>query len=117
MMSGARTLFGRVRLREAIGKAGATLRVKLEDVSRIDAAATLVAEAVFPIARPLDAGAELPFALAVPEVDDRARYNVRAHVDLTGSGDITAGDRISTAAHPVLTQGDPDDVTIEAIEI
>lgn len=116
-MTGPRTISGRVRLREAIGKPGATLRVTLEDVSRADAAATLVAEAILPIARPLDAGVELPFALAVPEVDDHARYNVRVHIDLTGSGDITVGDRISTAAHPVLTQGNPDDVTIEAIEI
>lgn len=116
-MTGPRTVSGRVRLREAIGQPGATLRVKLEDVSRADDAATLVAEAILPIVRPLEAGVELPFALAVPEVDDHACYNVRVHVDLTGSGDITAGDRISTAAYPVLTQGNPDDVTIEAREI
>ncbi|WP_414222682.1 YbaY family lipoprotein [Cupriavidus necator] len=116
-MNGQRTLTGRVRLREAIGKTGATLRVLLEDVSRTDAAATLVAEAAFPIARPLDAGTELPFSLTVAQIDGRARYNVRVHVDMTGSGEITAGDRISTVAHPVLTQGNPDDVTIEAREI
>jgi uncharacterized lipoprotein YbaY len=116
-MTEPRTISGRVRLREAIGKPGATLRVKLEDVSRADAASTLVAEAILRIARPLDAGVELPFVLAVSEVDEHARYNVRVHVDLTGSGDITAGDRISTAAYPVLTQGNPDEVTIEAIEI
>lgn len=116
-MSEARTLSGRVRLREAIEKTGATLRVKLEDVSHIDASATLVAEAIFPISQPLNAGTELPFTISVPEVDNRARYNVRAHVDLTGSGAITAGDHISTAAYPVLTQGNPDNVTIEAIEI
>lgn len=112
-----RTLSGRVHLREGVDKTGATLRVKLEDVSRIDASATLIAEVILPITQPLHAGTELPFTIVVPDMNNHAHYNVRAHVDLTGSGDITKGDHISTAAYPVLTQGNPDIVTIEAIKI
>jgi hypothetical protein len=116
-MRGPRILSGRVRLREALEQSGATVHVRVEDVSRADAAATLVAEAILPLRSPLAAGAELPFSLAIPDVDERARYSVRVHVDTTGSGDITAGDRISTVAHPVLTQGNPDDIVIEAKKI
>lgn len=113
-MTESRTVSGRVRLREAISSPGAILRVKLEDVSRADAAAKLIVEAVVPIAQALQAGAELPFLLAVPNFDERVHYNVRAHVDMTGSGEVSSGDRVSTVACPVLTWGSPDEVTVEA---
>ena len=116
-MTTPKTVFGLVRLREAISQPGGVLRVKLEDVSRIDAAARLIVEVAVPITHPLDAESELPFTLVVPDVDDSAHYNVRAHVDMTGSGMISPGDRVSTVAHPVLTQGYPNEVTIEAREV
>lgn len=116
-MNNPQMLSGRVRIRQAIGQSGAVLRVKLENVSNIDAAAILVAETNLPIAQPLAAGSELSFEILVPALDERERYNVRAHIDLTGSGDVTAGDSISTKAYPVLTQNYPNDVTIEVNKV
>lgn len=103
---------GQVRLRHAVS-APATVHVRLEDVSRADAEAELVAELTLPLAASLPAGAELPFAIIAPEIDGHARYSVRAHVDVSGTGDVTVGDLLSTAAYPVLTLENPDEVTVE----
>lgn len=106
-----RKVTGTVHLAEAL-PAGATLHIYVEDVSRADAAATRVAELATPLDRPLAAGASLPFALNVPEVDARVRYNVRVHLDATGSGTVTSGDQITTQSYPVLTPGAPDEIAI-----
>lgn len=113
-MSGPRTVSGEVRLLETLDEAGGTLHVQVEDVSRVDAASSVVAEALIPIDHPIAAGEGIPFSILVPEIDEGASYSVRAHLDVTGSAEVTVGDRISTAAHPVLTQGHPNEVTVEA---
>jgi putative lipoprotein len=91
--------------------------VRVEDTSRADAAATVVAEAALPLTRPLPAGGRLPFRLTVPAVDDHARYGVRVHVNRSGAGVLSAGDRITTRAYPVLTHGAPDHVEVDVVEI
>jgi uncharacterized lipoprotein YbaY len=111
-MSGPRTLSGVVRLRDATPTPG-TLSVKVEDVSRADAAARIVAEAIVRLERPLSAGATIPFSVTIPDVSEGIRYNVRAHIDCTGSRQISAGDLISTQAYPVITQGHADSVIVE----
>lgn len=111
-MSGPRTLHGVVRLRDAAPRPG-SLRIKVEDVSRADAAARVVAEVVLPLGRALAAGATVPFSVTVPELDESARYGVRVHIDCNGSGQVDAGDLISTQSYPVLTQGNRDSVDIE----
>ena len=58
-----------------------------------------------------------PSALTVPEVDEHARYDVRVHVDRSGSGEVSPGDRITTRAYPVLTQGAGDHVEVEVVDI
>lgn len=90
----------------------ATLRITVEDVSRVDAASQVIAEEVIhgvgvrPRRPPLD------FSVALETVDDAAHYNVRAHIDSNDSGEVTLGDLLSTQAHPVLTFGAPDHVTV-----
>lgn len=108
-----REVRGRVRFREEV-PAPATLHLHLDDVSRADAAATPVAELIVALAAPMPAGAELPFAIIAPAIDERDRYAVRVHVDVSGTGEVEVGDLLSTTAYPVLTQGAPDDVTVEA---
>ena len=115
-MSGPRTVSGTIRLADAVAP-GAIVRLKLEDVSRLDAAAVVVAEAVLPLASGAAAGADIPFSMTVPTADEAASYSVRAHVDTTGSGDISPGDLVSSRAHPVLTQGHPDRVLVEARKV
>src|SRR5687768_4146180 len=82
--------------------AGATARVSLLDVSRADAAARVVAEEVIPgVTHPGGGGVPIPFTLRAQQVDPRARYVVRAHVDVDGNGRISPGDYISTQSYPV----------------
>jgi hypothetical protein len=54
-----------------------------------------------------------PFAMIVPDVDERVRCSIRVHVDLTGSGDVTTGDLISTAPYPGSDARHCDDVTVK----
>jgi putative lipoprotein len=86
----------------------AAVRVVVEDVSLADAPARTVAERVLP------AGSAVPgpVRLAVDQVDPGARYAVRVHVDSDGSGAVSHGDLVSTAAHPVLTFGHPSAVRV-----
>ncbi len=83
----------------------------------MDAPSATVAEAEMPLPVGAPAGAEFPFTLALAEPNETARYNVRAHVDVSGSGEIESGDLLSTAAHPVLTHGHPNQVSVEAVRI
>ena len=83
---------------------GATVYVRLEDVSRIDAPAHVVAEIVL---REVRAGGQAPnkleFTLEIPLLDPKRRYSVRVHVDVDGDGRVGVGDYVSPASHPVLT--------------
>jgi uncharacterized lipoprotein YbaY len=112
----SREVRGKVRFTDAVS-APATIHVRLEDVSRADAASTLMAELVLPLATSLPAGAELPFAIIAPHSEERASYSVSVHVDVSGTGDVTVGDLLSTVSYPVLRSGAPDDVTVEAHRI
>lgn len=96
---------------------GATLHVRVEDVSRADAASVLIAEQVTVLARPLVAGQRIPFECTIPDVDLRARYSVRVHVDRDGTGVVKQGDLISTQSHPALTHGAPDRVEVAVVQV
>ena len=105
---------------------GATLHVYLEDVSRADAASTVLAETAIPgvkhgkMARGNksnktsksgkgQSGTVVPFELrAHPDaapVDPRSSYSVRVWVDMDGDGKRGPGDLYSDQSYPVLTQG------------
>jgi putative lipoprotein len=86
----------------------AAVRVVVEDVSLADAPARTVAERVLPPGSAVPG----PVRLTVDQVDPRARYAVRVHVDTDGSGTVSRGDLVSTASHPVLTFGHPTAVRV-----
>jgi uncharacterized lipoprotein YbaY len=93
---------------------GATVRVSLLDVTRADAPARLVAEQTIPDAsHPGGAGEGFVFALRAPSIDTRARYVVRAHIDVDGSGRVSPGDYVTATSYPVLTAGYPDRVVVD----
>jgi len=115
-MIGPRTIAGQVHLLDAVAP-GALFRLKVEDVSRLDAAATVIAESQLRLAAGAAAGDQLPFTLALPETSERAQYSVRVHVDVNGSGEITAGDLLSTASYPVAPGDHPAAMQIEARKI
>jgi uncharacterized lipoprotein YbaY len=81
---------------------GATLTVRLEDVSRTDASSKVIAQVTIPYVS-LEAGGSrsIPFQVEVPEMDPNARYILSAHLDVNNSGEITAGDYITMESVPV----------------
>lgn len=96
----------------------AAIHIRVEDVTRADAAAVLVAEKVLqPVSRPAGSTRDLEFQMPVHLPDQSARYSVRVHVDVDRNGQITQGDFISTQSYPVLTRGQPDSVEIKVREI
>lgn len=86
--------------------------VRVEDVSRADAAARVVGEARVERDTRLTGGLPLRVAVPVRDVDERAAYAVRVHVDANGDGLVSAGDYVSTRHYPVLTRGHPDAATV-----
>jgi uncharacterized lipoprotein YbaY len=81
---------------------GATVYARLEDVSRIDNSALVVAETVLWEARAGgQAPSELEFTFETSPLDPRARYVVRVHVDVDADGQVGTGDYVSTASHVV----------------
>lgn len=85
---------------------------EVRDVSRTDAPSKLVACAEQRDLS-LQPGDRLPFTIPVPDPDPAASYSVRVHVDVTGNGDISAGDLLTTRAYPVLTHGAAAHVEVE----
>ena len=116
-MSGPRTMSVSVVVAERIEAGSGTAHVIVEDTSRADAAATTVAEVVEPITRSLAPGDGFTVELTVPDVDDRAVYNVHAHIDCSGTGEVSTGDRITTRSYPALTHGAADRLEVEVVEI
>ncbi len=94
--------------------AGAVLRARVEDTSVADRAPDVVARVDEPISSAAG-GEEVTIAMQVPAglVDESASYTVFAHLDTTGSGDVTKGDALTMRLTPVLTHGSPDDVAVE----
>ena len=94
------------------GERAAQVVIQVEDVSRADAPSRVVAERRLEDV-PLD-GRPLAFEVQVPddEIDERGMYSVRVHVDVSGSGQVEAGDMITTQSYPVLTGGNPDEADV-----
>lgn len=89
----------------------AQLRVRLEEVSRADAGAQVLAEQIVDITRP--AGDSLPYTL-IGEVtlEPGGAYTVRAHIDMDRTGAVTRGDFISTQSYPIDVANLPADIDI-----
>lgn len=91
---------------------GASVYVRLEDVSRVDTAASVIAEQVI---RGVQAGGDvrqLDFAIHGNELEPRAHYVVRVHVDVDNDGEVSVGDYVSTASHPVTLSTFSEAITI-----
>src|SRR5262245_42826717 len=93
---------------------GATLRVRVEDVSRMDAPAGVPGEFVKVISYD---GTPIPFKVSGQSPDQSHRYNVRVHISIDGSDDIKKGDFITTQSYPVLTHGAPGNITVHVKKV
>jgi putative lipoprotein len=114
-----RVVRGTIELPEAdLPDQAATLVIRLENVSRADAASTVVAEQrLNPVV--LSGRSTLAFELEIPagQIDERDRYSVSVHIDVSGSGELERGDLITKQSYPVLTGGHGEDVDIAVAAI
>jgi putative lipoprotein len=109
-----RTVRGEVILPSAdFVAATADVIVQVEDVSRADAPSGVIAENRRS-GVPLRGGAVIPFVVDVATelVDERRSYAVRVHGDVSGTGEVSVGDLVSTQSYPVLTRGHGDEARI-----
>lgn len=97
---------------------GATVYVRLEDVSRMDAPSRLVVQEVMPgVSYVAGSHTTLPFELHGRISDDSASYIVRAHVDVDQDGRVSRGDYVSVENYPVLTSGHGHQVSVQVREV
>ena len=97
---------------------GATMYVRLEDVSWADAPATVVAEqVVHNVSYQPGDKRRVVVNLRGKVLDKGSRYAVYVHVDIDGDRQITPGDYVSTQSYPVLTFGHPDRVTVRVRKV
>jgi putative lipoprotein len=94
--------------------AGATVRVRLEDVSLADAKARVLAEEALPgVSRQTPETAPIPFTLQPRSaLRPSGTYTVRAHVDLNSNDSIDEGDFITTQRFPVRVGPGPVHVAV-----
>ena len=92
---------------------GATLYVRLENVTDADIASQVVADYVQQnVAFDPNTDRELLFSIAGDAPDSRVSYAVRVHIDIDGDGAVSRGDLISMQSYPVITFGHPKEVSI-----
>jgi hypothetical protein len=86
--------------------AKATLRVRVEDATRIDVPAALVKEFVVPeIPRGSGEVTPIPFDFECPPLEGKRRYALRVHLDVGATGEVTLGDYVSTQSYPLMPGG------------
>ena len=92
---------------------GATLYVRLENITSADIASETVADYVErDVAFDPKTSSDLSFAIAGNPPDPRASYAVRVHIDIDGDGAVSHGDFISMQSYPVITFGHPRELSI-----
>jgi uncharacterized lipoprotein YbaY len=84
----------------------ADLVVQVADVSWADAPSVVIAEQR-QSGVPLRGSLVFPFVVEVPAelIDEHHSYSVRVHGDVSGTGEVSVGDLVSTQSYPVLTHG------------
>lgn len=104
---------GTILFEDSVGPfSGASVYVRLEDVTRVDAPAIVIAEQVLQGVRVGSDVRELGFAIHGDEPEPHAHYVVRVHVDVDNDGKVGVGDYVSTASHPVTLNTFPKAITI-----
>jgi hypothetical protein len=99
---------------EVTVRPGAVLRARVEESSIADRAPDVVARAEKPVAA-LPADHRLKLDIEVPErlIEQSSSYTVFCHLDTTGSGEVEAGDALTTQSVPVLTHSAPDRAAVD----
>jgi uncharacterized lipoprotein YbaY len=85
---------------------GATIYVRVEDVSRADAPSLCLSEQVIQDVTLTEPGRPMvPFSIQASINDPHGQYVVSAHVDLNGNGVVESGDYVTTQSYPIPTSG------------
>jgi uncharacterized lipoprotein YbaY len=109
---------GQILFEETQSFCGATVYVRLEDVSQADAPSRVAGEQVIHnVSRPPGRPRLLPINLRSEMPKERSSYVVRVHVDVDGDGQVSRGDYITMESYPVLTFGHPNWVTVRVHEV
>lgn len=100
----------------------AAAHVRVEDVSRMDVSATLIAAQRIDVSvseADIESGraSRFEFEIQGEITDERNLYVVSVHIDVDGAGKISRGDYITTGLYPVLTRGNPDRVVVDIDEV
>jgi uncharacterized lipoprotein YbaY len=95
---------GEIVFERPAGFQGATVYIRLLDVSRADALSTVVAESILPeVNLSMQSANTIPFAITSPPLNPQRSYAVEVHVDVSGSGGVRSGDFLSMESNPVST--------------
>ena len=96
---------------------GATIYVRLKDVTMQDAPSKLISQQVIKNVS-YDGGSvagrhhpqkKIEFAIFGDRIDFRRSYAVSVHIDVDNNGELNAGDFINMESYPVITRGYPKD--------
>lgn len=92
---------------------GATVYVRLENITVADAASEVIGDYVErDVAFDPKTDRDLSFAIAGEAANPRDSYSVRVHIDVDGDGEVSVGDFISTQTYPVITFGHPRQISV-----
>jgi uncharacterized protein (DUF2141 family) len=93
-----------------------TVYIRVEEVSRLDAPGSRVAEVVLHGVH-VFAGAPPISLTARATCSPSGRYVVRVHADVDGDGKVSRGDYASVQSYPVLASAEADSVAIVVREV
>lgn len=99
-MKNEKLVTGKITFDDGVSFNDATVYIRLENVSMMDAPAGVIAEQV--IKNTTYDGNPIPFELlGNVSADDRERFNVRVHVSMDGSSEFQKGDFITKRSYTV----------------
>jgi uncharacterized lipoprotein YbaY len=94
-----------------------TVYVRVQDVGRVDASASTVAEQALQGVNIIPGAPPIPFTVDGIPQNPRARYVVRVHADVDGDGRVSRGDYVSTQSYPVQPNEERACLTILALPV
>jgi uncharacterized lipoprotein YbaY len=95
---------------------GATIYIRLLDVSLQDAPSKLIAEQVIKNAS-YSNDQKIEFAIYGNITNNYARHSINIHVDTDNNGKISKGDFITMQSYPVITFNYPNNIEVNVKEI
>jgi len=114
----ARAISGTIRFEDVRRPAdNVTIYVRVEEVGRLDAPASRVAEVVLRGVNVFPGSPPIPFTISELFPDPSRRYVVRVHADVDGDGKVSRGDYVSVQSYPVLHTVEADRVDIVVREV